>query len=237
MAVSAVKYRPTLSFLYEFDSAFGRLKKLDVCIVGESAMRHDIDFVKAVYLGLDLPLRYIIPCVSLVVINIVLVMSVRKAQRHHSDISKMASKSLLNMPVLRSAVGIVFVFLVCHTGGAGLFVLDVFRAFADHNTGVVGTTVNVFIEEKLATTGLEMKYSALLLAAINSAVNLALYCFFLPTFRHHWVLLFIGKKQPKTKVKSKEPTSDIIPLDEIQPQCVSVSLLTNILSWITIYTY
>ncbi len=222
LTVSATKYSPAVTFLFNFFQT-GHLRNLFVCTVAESAMRYDIDFVKAVYLGLDLPLRYIIPCLSLVVINTVLVVTVRKAQRRHSDISQTARKSLINMPVLRSALGIVFVFLVCHTGAAGLFVLDVIRAFAEQNTGFVGTSVNAFIKEDTATQGLEMKYSALLLAAINSSVNIALYCFFLPTFRSHWVLSFTPKQQCKAGAKPRKAIPDIIPLEEIQSESGSVS--------------
>ncbi len=169
------KYQPTaaLTLFYGHHMSF--------CHVGVSAMKYDVDFVKAVLLGLDIPLRYALPCLVLVILNIVLVLTVHKQQRHHCEISGTRAKSLFDLPALRSALGIVFVFLICHTGGVGLFILDLFRALmVDHQKGVVGTTVNVFLEEYLATMGLEMKYSALLLAAVNSSVNVALYCFFSP---------------------------------------------------------
>ena len=176
--VAADKYQPAAAVLfYHGSNGFW----MSFCYVATSAMKYDVDFVKAVYLGIDLPLRFVIPCLVLVVLNIVLVRTVHKQHRHHCEISGTRAKSLLDLPALRSALGIVFVFLICHTGGAGLFILDVFRALmVDHKNGVVGTTVNVFLEEYLATMGLEMKYSALLLAAVNSSVNVALYCFFSP---------------------------------------------------------
>ena len=123
----------------------------------------------------------------------------------------------------------MFAFLLCHTGGAGLFVLNVFRAFSGHSKGIVGMTVNVFLEDSMATTGLEMKYSALLLAAINSSVNIVLYCLFLPSFRRHWILLVIGKLTRTTGPQSKEPTVEITQLEEMQlsrPDDVS-SVLSN----------
>ncbi len=235
VTVPATKYSPSITVFYQFHSMSTRCRigfrndmrfpcsfgdklvytKSIFCLVGQSAMRHDPDFVKAVYLGLDLPLRYVIPCLSLIVINIMLVVTVRKAQRRHSDISQTASKSLLDMPVLRSAVSIVFVFLICHTGGAGLFVLDVIRAFGEHNTGFIGTTVNAFIKESMATKGLETKYAALLLAAVNSSVNIVLYCLFLPTFRNRWALLLIRSQRDRIKATPREPTADIIPLEQI----------------------
>ncbi len=96
LSVPATKFRPTITVLYGFISR--ELIGVTVCTVAEGRMRHDTDFVKAVYLGLDLPLRYIIPCLTLAVVNIRLVVSVCKAQRRHSDISQTARKSLLNMP-------------------------------------------------------------------------------------------------------------------------------------------
>ncbi len=224
------KFEPVLNVMYHFyrywTKNISNATGLDVsvCKIGAAPMRYDIDFVKAVYLGIDLPLRYIIPCCLLAFINIVLVVTVRKAQRHHSDISQTASTSLINTPVLRSALGIVFVFLICHTGSTGLFVLDVFRAFAKHNKGFLATSVNAFLEEDLATTGLEMKYSALLLAAINSSVNIVLYCFFLPHFRHQWRVYFLCSQEHKPAPK-QEAMSDI-PLEETVLPSTSVSCVT-----------
>ncbi len=216
MSISASKFSPSLNILYRFTNYGLFPYEAQICRVDVSAMKYDSDFVKAVYLGIDLPLRYVIPCCLLAVINILLVRSVRKAQRRHSEISQTASTSLLNLPVLRSAVGIVFIFLICHTGGVGLFVLNVFRAFSKHNEGFIGTGVNVFIDEGMATMGLEMRYSALLLAAVNSSVNIVLYCFFLPTFRKQWKLLFVPRGEWKIRKKPKEPIPPIIPLEEIE---------------------
>ena len=185
MQIPAAKFEPNINI------KLSNMDHVEVCRVGKAAMRHDSDFVKAVYLGIDLPFRYVIPSCVLVFLNISLVVSVVKAQRHHSDISGAPRKSLLDLPVFRSAVGIAFVFLLCNTGGVGIFALDVFRLFAGSNEGPVGTTVKSFIGEHLATTGLEMKYSGILLAAVNSSVNVVLYCFFLPAFRQHWESLFL----------------------------------------------
>ena len=185
--VPGAKFKPNINVIFSKDETLDHVK---LCRVRKAAMRYDSDFVKAVYLGIDLPFRYVIPCCVLVFLNISLVVSVFKAQRCHSDISGSPNKSLLELPVLRSAVGIVFVFLLCHTGGAGIFVSDVFRVFAEATDGLLGTTVKLFIDEHLATTGLEMKYSGILLAAVNSSVNIVLYCLFLPSFRHHWASPF-----------------------------------------------
>ncbi len=221
VSIPATKFKPSINALFQFVHFGVKLKrrlKVTVCSVAATAMKYDPDFVKAVYLGLDLPLRYAIPCCTLAVLNIALVVTVRRAQQRHSDISQTVKKSLLRLPALRSALGIVFVFLICHTGGAGLFVLRAFRVFARPSKGLVGTTVNVFMGDSMANTGLEMKYSALLLAAVNSSINIVIYCLFLPSFRRRWKSLFIchvrGSCKSKTGPKAREPTY-IIPLAEI----------------------
>ncbi len=205
--VPSSKFRP----LY-----FVEIKRqsLRVCRLDMMTMRYDPDFVKAVYLGIDLPLRYVIPCLVLVILNICLVVTVRKANHHHSEITKTAKTSLFNLPVLRSVVGIVSVFLGCHTGGIGLFILDIFRVFEDEVRKGLRTTVNVFLHKDRATTGLEMKGSAFLLAAVNSAVNILLYCFFLPVFRQKWVSFFsLGWK---LRSRSSKDVQDLIPLEEVR---------------------
>ncbi len=186
---------------------------LRVCSLDMKTMRYDPDFVKAVYLGIDLPLRYVIPCLVIVVMNVYLVVTVRKANRRHSEITQISTKSLLSLPVLRSVIGILFVFLGCHTGGIGLFIVDVFRALETNQGDGLRTTVNVFLDEDQATRGLEMKGSAYLLAAVNSAVNILLYCFFLPVFREKWLSFFALSL--KRKSSSGKDVQDIIPLEEV----------------------
>ncbi len=225
VSASATKFNPILNILYTVNAKDGSFHKAKICEVGTSAMKYDPDFVKAVYLGIDLPLRYVIPCCLLVFINIALVLSVRKAQRRHSDLSNTVSTSLLNLPVLRSSVGIVFAFLICHTGGVGLFVLNVFRAFSKQNEGYVATGVNVFVEEDLATKGLEMRYTALLLASINSSINIVLYAFFLPAFRRQWKFLFVHCGERKNMATLKDPMSDEKTLDETELSSSHVSYM------------
>ena len=219
--VPAPKFQPNINIIFSVDKTLDDIK---LCRVGKMPMRYDSDFVKTVYLGIDLPFRYVIPCCVLVFLNISLVVSVVKAQRSHSDISGTPNKSLLELPVLRSAVGIVFVFLLCHTGGAGIFVLDVFRVFAEHTDGLLGTTVTLFIDEHLATTGLEMKYSGILLAALNSSVNIVLYCLFLPSFRQHWASLFSMFKCHRMRERNGRGRDPIQHMDGIAlPTLIAVS--------------
>ncbi len=211
-SVPSSKFRPL--YFAEIDSDGDDDEMFHVCRLDTRAMRYDPDFVKAVYLGIDLPLRYAIPCLVLVILNVCLVVAVRKANRHHNEITKTVKRSLFNLPVLRSVVGIVSVFLGCHTAGIGLFILDIFRVFEDTKGGGLRTTVNVFLHKDRATTGLEMKGSAFLLAAVNSAINILLYCFFLPTFREKWVSFFsLPRKQRSASAKTVQ---DLIPLEEVR---------------------
>ncbi len=177
-------------------------------------MRLDPDFVKAVYLGIDLSLRYAIPCLVLAIMNIYLVVRVRKANQRHSEIAGTSRSSLLRLPVLRSVVGIITVFLGCHTGGFGLFVMEVYRILENSQGAGFRTSINVFMGEELATRGLEMKCSAFLLVAVNSTINILLYCLFLPSFKEKWKALFASVLKG-TRASETDESPDIVPLDDV----------------------
>ncbi len=82
---------------------------LSVCNSTPTSMRHDPHFVKAVYLGIDLPLRYIIPCLALVAFNIRLLVAVYQAQKLHKQIIGDTSPVfLLDLPVLKSVGALLF---------------------------------------------------------------------------------------------------------------------------------
>ncbi len=215
--VPSDKFRPTYFATIDYDARHQKrsLKNsLHVCSLDMKAMRYDPDFVKVVYLGIDLPLRYMIPCLVIVVMNIRLVVVVRKANQRHSEIAQTSRRSLFNLPVLRSVIGILSVFLGCHTGGIGLFIVDVYRALDGSPGNEFGTTVNAFLSEDRATRGLEMKGSAYLLAAVNSAVNILLYCFFLPAFREKWATFFAFSWRLRST--SRRDIQDLIPLEEVK---------------------
>ncbi len=220
-------YIPAIKFESTFRMSL-RGSKLSICPNGMSSMRHDPDYVKVVYLSLDLPLRYILPCCALIIVNISLLVAVCRAQQHHRELTQSTRKSLLDLPVLWSSLAIVLIFLICHTGGAGLFVLDVYRIFASPPKGGLETTVNAFISESQATVGLEMKYSAYLLAAINSSVNIVLYCCFLPTFRKYWSDLYAPYCKQR-KPTGKEPIQDMVTLKELHHPHPGVSWFLYIL--------
>ncbi len=138
----------------------------------------------------------------------------RRANQRHREITQTARTSFVNLPVLRSVVGIVSMFLGCHTGGIGLFILDIFRVFENTEGDRLRTRVNVFLDKGRATAGLEMKGSAFLLAAVNSAINILLYCFFLPAFREKWVSFFaLGWGQGSTSCRD---ITDQILLEEVR---------------------
>ncbi len=190
--------------------------KIDVCDRTAVAMRHDADFVLAAYIGVDIPMRYVIPCSILAVVNVKLVLAVRRAQTRHAEIAKADVTSLIKLPVLKSVLAIVLVFLVCHTGGLGIFILDLLRTFAgsSHRGSPYGSVIQTYLKEDFATAGLATRCIAFLLSAINSTVNIVIYCFFLPIFRKHWQELFLIKI-PRIKKSTKEPPQDMIPMEEI----------------------
>ncbi len=222
LRVPARKFSRTYVAAIDYEIPFGimnpRLKNsLRVCSLGMKSMRHDPDFVKAVYLGIDLPLRYIIPCLVLVALNVYLVFVVRRANARHGEITRTSSASLTNLPFLRSVVAIVSVFLGCHTAGIGLFIIDLFRVFENDEGFGLETTVNLFLDKDRVTRGLEMKGSAFLLAAVNSAINILLYSFFLPTFREKWVSFCnLGCKQ---KSSLKQDVPDMTSLEQVRTDC------------------
>ncbi len=219
---SACDYQPvrvkTAKFVTPVVASIVRVSPLEmnVCDRKAEAMRHDPSYVLATYVGVDIPMRYVIPCSLLVVLNVKLVLAVRRAQRRHADITHASITSLIKLPVLKSVLAIVLVFMVCHTGGLGIFILDVLRIFAggSHRASPYGSTIQTYLKEDLATAGLTTRCIAFLLSAINSTVNVVIYCFFLPIFRKHWQELFVIIGLRKMKSQKKTP-QDIIPMEEI----------------------
>ncbi len=115
--IPAAKFRPNLVSRLRFGVRYSDGTKeiagvfLTICNSTRSSMRHDPDFVKAVYLGVDLSFRYVIPCLALIVINIRLLVAVYKAQKRHKRIiGDTTPVSLLDLPVLKSVGAIVLVF-------------------------------------------------------------------------------------------------------------------------------
>ncbi len=194
---------------------------LSVCNSTPTSMRHDPDFVKAVYLGIDLPLRYIIPCLALVVINIRLLVAVYQAQKLHKRITgdtarDTARVSFKNLPVLKSVAAIVLVFAFCHTGGLGMYVTDVLRVFYGQAQYDQTGNIAVFLDEKSATDALRFKYVAYFLSAVNSSINVVLYCLYLPTFRQHWKKLFdLGAFRCVVCREEQRTLPAIFPLEEV----------------------
>ena len=139
----------------------------------EDYMRHDPDFVKAFYIGVDLPLRYAIPIIALAITNIYLVLTVRRAQNKHSDITRTARVSVFNLPVLKSVVAILFVFVMCHSAGSAIFIKDIVRAFLGvTNLGCgFGDLTNTLLHSDTHMKTLVFKHLGLLLASINSSIN------------------------------------------------------------------
>ncbi len=162
--------------------------KISVCNHPTDYMRHDPDFVKALSLGVDLPMRYVIPSVTLVIVNIRLVLAVRRAHIQQAEVTGSARVSLFKLHILKAVVTIVFVFLICHTGGSAIFITDIARTFA--STVTLGRNVlsekNILLDAIVHTRVLVFKHLQFLLAAVNSSMKVLVYSIFLPVFRSYW---------------------------------------------------
>ena len=217
ISVPAPKFSQSLAIAFNRDG-------LHICYNKADFMRHDPDFVKALYLGVDLPLRYIIPCITLGVVNILLVLAVRRAQIQHAEITGEARVSLFKLPILKTVVMIVFVFLICHAGGSAIFILDIFRAFRARvslgGTYLGRAWLNMFLDDSTHTHSLVFKQLGFLLASVNSAVNVVVYCLFLPVFRDFWQRMHLlqmsrEEAQPKAEIPAITEAS-LIPWEETQ---------------------
>ncbi len=228
VSVPSDKFRGLYLAEIDYDAHY-ELNSIHVCRLDMRPMRYDPDFVKALYLGIDLSLLFAIPLLVLVVLNVCLVVAVRKGNQRHSEITQTETKSVCNLPVLRSAFGSVCMFLGCRTGWIGLFTLDVFRVFEDTNRNGLRTSVNVFLHKDRATTGLAMKGSAFLLIAVNSIGNTLLYCFSLPTFREKWVSLFFPFDW-KQRLTSGRDVQDMIPMEEVRKESICLNIRISTLS-------
>ncbi len=215
ISISAPKFTKTFAMAYS-------PLILHVCYNKADFMRHDPDFVKALYLGMDLSLRYIIPSVILGAINILLVLAVRRAQIQHAVITGEARVSLFKLPILKTVVMIVFVFLICHAGGSAIFILDILRAFRG-STDVTGrdvTNTNTLMDSSLHAHAVIFKELGFLLATVNSSVNILVYCFFLPVFRSFWKKMHaphISREQVQNEAGSPPLTeASLIPWEDLQ---------------------
>ncbi len=196
------------------------VKQIELSVSNSTAdmMRHDPDFVKVVYLGIDLLIRYVIPCIALLVINTRLLVAVYRAQKRHKRIIGDASPvSLFDLPVLKSVGIIVVVFAICHTGGMGMYITDIMRAFAGEALGDMAGGIATFLDERSATDALRLRYTAYLLAAVNSSVNILIYCLYLPQFRQHWKKMFHLNvfTWPFCKQNREAKPQSILPMEEI----------------------
>ncbi len=150
-------------------------------------------------------------------INIRLLVAVYQAQKRHKQITGDTSPvSLLDLPVLKSVGAIILVFAFCHTGGLGMYITDVIRAFYSQALNTLTGNVAVFLDETSATHALLFRYTAYFLLAVNSSINVILYCLYLPTFRQYWKKLFdLGASRWFVCRKEKRELPTIFPLDEV----------------------
>ncbi len=218
LTIWGIKYPPSTWPIRKNSTTKWNIKQIVFSVRNSTAgmMRHDPDFVKAVYLGIDLLIRYVIPCIALLVINTRLLVAVFRAQKRHKRIVGDTSPvSLLDLLVLKSVGVIVVVFAICHAGGMGMYITDVMRAFAGETLGDMTGGIATFLDERSATDALRFRYTAYLLAAVNSSVNILIYCLYLLAFRQHWKKMFHLEffSWPLCKQNRQKPQS-IFPMEE-----------------------
>ncbi len=201
------------------------IKQIELSVSNSTAdvMRHDPDFVKAVYLGIDLLIRYVIPCIALLVINTRLLVAVYQAQKRHKRIIGDTSPvSLLDLPVLKSVGIIVVIFVGCHAGGMGMYITDVMRTFAGEALGDMTGGAAAFLDERSATNALHLRYAAYLLAAVNSSVNIFIYFLYRPVFRQYWKkMLHLNVFSWPFCKQNRQKAQSIFPMDEIMSEDIS----------------
>ncbi len=95
--------------------------------------------------------------------------------------------------------------------------MDIARTFASTvRVGSYGDN-NILLDATVHTNVLVFKNLGLLLAALNSSINVLIYCFFLPVFRSHWRRLYWDQTEKNTDNQRNEQTPpDVAPWEEVQ---------------------
>lgn len=97
-----------------------------------------------------------------------------------------------------------------------MYITDIMRAFYGQALYNQIGNVAVFLDEKSAKDALLFKNAAYFLAAVNSSINVMLYCLYLPAFRQYWTKLFDLRPLRWLVCREKQPTLPaIFPLEEV----------------------
>ncbi len=156
------------------------------------------EFGRAYALGVVFPFRYVIPVLCLIFTSVNLLRAVRKSttnQRVLAAHSAEERRILASSSMLKIVLTVTVVFILCHTLGLGCYLSIILYSFN------VGTGMNYVIGLLCPVGGLA--------TAINSSINVIVYCFFLRQFRDKWIKLW------KTSPTCTSATVDGLPMSSL----------------------
>ncbi len=138
------------------------------------------DFSLGYIFGVIFPLRYIIPSTVLIYTNIRLVQLVRSSRKQHSAAlasrGKPSGKESHKTGILTTVIVVASTFLLLNTLALTLDVWEVVVRNVD------------FLH--LPTNFYDFPYITSVTSAVNSMVNIGIYCYFLPQFRKRWLAMW-----------------------------------------------
>ncbi len=147
----------------------------------------DSSFILGYSFGVVFPVRYLLPMVVLAWANIRLVQAVRRGQRAHRSLvenqERQAPVEAQDTGILKTAVTVSGGFLLLHTLALGLDISLLVHTFY---TGPNSTPHSKYPRQAVTS----LYQITIPISSLNSAINLAIYCWFLPQFRKRWLALW-----------------------------------------------
>ncbi len=141
---------------------------------GYKALWADTSYTRGYYIGVDFPLRYVIPLLLLAFTNIRLLQAVYRSRKSSGELQRQGGGQRQSMNAVKSVTAILTVFIVCQTLGMGMFV----RYVLDNDQ------VDVIYQSMAGIIAINMESRlTTFVIAVNSSVNCLIYCAFLPQFR------------------------------------------------------
>ncbi len=133
---------------------------------------HTKDYVSGYVLGVVLPFRYVIPVLCLIFTSVNLLRAVRKSTTNQRALAAHCAaerRLLASSNMLKIVLTVAVVFILCHTLGLSCY-LGIFLDSFNSDDGINDVLGLLCPVAGIAT-------------AINSSINVIIYCFFLRQFR------------------------------------------------------
>ncbi len=160
-------------------------------------LRDNREYQRSYSLGVVFPFRYAIPVLCLIFTSVSLVRAVRKATRNQRSLathSAVNRRMLASTNMLKIVLTVTGMFILSHTLGLGCYLGTIIYSFGSE----YGINATVYV---LCPIGG-------LVTAINSSVNVVVYCFFLKQFRDRWIKLW--KPRPRSATDDGLPMSSVV---------------------------